>query len=354
VPSFRRRVLLLALPLAVVLAACNATPSASTVAATVNGQDILITELEERLEALRANPQAAQQLADDPDGSVLADAQGQLLTDLIRFRLLETAASEDLDYEVTDADVDEQRDLVVEELGGQEAFDQFIAEQGLSEEEVNTQLRQLALQSGIGEALAEENQVTDEDVEAYYDQNAEAEFGPSATVRHILVEDEATATSVLERLEAGEDFADLAQELSIDTASAQVGGDLGDVIRGATVPEFEEAVFSAPLDTPTGPVQTQFGFHILEVTERNDEPQPLEDVEDQIREQLEGQRSQELAQTFLDERVAEAEIEVNPRFGVWNAETGQVEPETPLGDASEPVEGGEGGTGEEPAPEPTP
>jgi parvulin-like peptidyl-prolyl isomerase len=352
--SFRRPLLLLllALPLAGLLAACSGAPSASTVAATVNGQDILITELEERLDALRANPNAAEQLANDPDGTVVADAQSQLLSDLIRFRLLEQAARDDLDFEVTDADVEEQRELVIEELGGQEQFDQFIAEQGLTVEEVDLQLRQLALQDGIGDALAsdEANQVTDEDVEAYYDQNADAEFGPSATVRHILVADEATATSVLERLEAGEDFAALAQELSSDTASAQAGGELGEVLRGQTVPEFEEAVFSAPLDTPTGPVETQFGFHVLEVTERNDEAQPLEDVEDDIREQLEAQRSQELSQAFLDERVAAAEVEVNPRFGVWNAETASVEPETPLGGTSEPPAEG----GDPAAPVPTP
>ena len=88
------------------------------------------------------------------------------------------------------------------------------------------------------------------------------------------------------------------------------------------------------------------------MTERTDEAQPLEDVEDEIREELQTQRNGELTQTFLQEQAETAEITVNPQFGTWNAEQSQVVPEDPLGDASAPP--GEEGASEGAAPAPTP
>lgn len=85
--------------------------------------------------------------------------------------------------------------------------------------------------------------------------------------RHILVKDEAAADQVLADLAAGADFAGLARERSQDTGSAQKGGELGWAPRGQYVPEFEEIAFSAPLKTPTK-VQSQFGWHVIEVLER--------------------------------------------------------------------------------------
>ncbi|NWF79248.1 MAG: peptidylprolyl isomerase [Chloroflexi bacterium] len=85
--------------------------------------------------------------------------------------------------------------------------------------------------------------------------------------RHILVKDEAAADQVLADLAAGADFARLARERSQDTGSAEKGGELGWAPRGQYVPEFDEVAFSAPLKTPTK-VQSQFGWHVIEVLER--------------------------------------------------------------------------------------
>lgn len=88
-----------------------------------------------------------------------------------------------------------------------------------------------------------------------------------ARARHILVADEATAQATLAELQAGADFATLAAQRSQDAGSAANGGDLGWTPRGEFVPPFEEAIFSLPLNTPQI-VQTDFGFHIVEVLER--------------------------------------------------------------------------------------
>lgn len=88
--------------------------------------------------------------------------------------------------------------------------------------------------------------------------------------RHILVDDEATADRVMADLAAGADFGQLARELSTDTGSAERGGDLGWTPRGDYVPEFEEAAFSVELNAPTK-VQSQFGWHVIEVLEREEQ-----------------------------------------------------------------------------------
>ena len=86
--------------------------------------------------------------------------------------------------------------------------------------------------------------------------------------RHILVPDEAAAQTVLERLEAGEDFAALATELSTDNSTKEAGGDLGFFPRGVMVPEFEATAFSLPVGETSPPIETQFGYHVIRVEER--------------------------------------------------------------------------------------
>jgi len=91
----------------------------------------------------------------------------------------------------------------------------------------------------------------------------------TAAARHILVSTEEQCLALKERIEAGEDFAVIAREYSSCPSRAQ-GGDLGRFGPGMMVPEFDRVVFSADVNSLQGPVRTQFGYHLLEVTERTD------------------------------------------------------------------------------------
>ena len=90
-----------------------------------------------------------------------------------------------------------------------------------------------------------------------------------ATARHILVDNEEDCAALKSEIEGGADFAEIARQHS-NCPSAQRGGDLGTFGRGMMVPEFDEVVFSAEVGTVQGPVQTQFGYHLIEVTSRED------------------------------------------------------------------------------------
>ena len=90
-----------------------------------------------------------------------------------------------------------------------------------------------------------------------------------ASARHLLVDTEEQCLTLKQQIEAGEDFSTVAKEHSNCPSKAQ-GGALGSFGRGQMVQEFDEVVFSAPLNEVQGPVKTQFGYHLLEVTARSE------------------------------------------------------------------------------------
>ncbi len=90
-----------------------------------------------------------------------------------------------------------------------------------------------------------------------------------ATARHILVDTEEKCQALKDEIEGGADFAELAKQHS-SCPSGQQGGDLGEFGPGMMVKEFDEVVFSADVNSVQGPVQTQLGYHLLEVTSRTD------------------------------------------------------------------------------------
>ncbi len=90
-----------------------------------------------------------------------------------------------------------------------------------------------------------------------------------AKARHILVDSKEVAESLKDEITAGADFGEMAREHSL-CPSGRAGGDLGEFGRGEMVPEFDEVVFTADVGETHGPVQTQFGYHLIEVTSRTE------------------------------------------------------------------------------------
>ena len=193
---------------------------------------------------------------------------------------------------VSDEDVDARVAEARQNFDSDEAFNEALQSAGFADE---AQLRQIILETdtiqAVVDALREEVTVGDADVEAYYNENqAQFESPEQVCARHILVATEEEAQSILQELEGGADFATLAQERSADPGSGAQGGDLGCFTQDRMVAPFAEAAFGAPVDEVVGPVQTQFGYHLIKVYERREAGvQPLSEVQDGVRQQLQEQ-----------------------------------------------------------------
>jgi peptidyl-prolyl cis-trans isomerase C len=154
--------------------------------------------------------------------------------------------------------------------------------------------------------------VTDEALQKAYDEAfANAEPTREWNASHILVETEEEAAALITRLNAGEEFAALAQEASSDSSAAS-GGQLGWFESGMMVPDFEAAVVALEVGAVSAPVQTQFGWHVVKLNEtRLREIPTLEQVADELRPQVE----RAAVQARLDELTAAATVE-RPGAGI--------------------------------------
>ena len=153
----------------------------------------------------------------------------------------------------------------------------------------------------IGERITEEH--LEKRYKAFVD---DTDSRTEVHARHILVDSKEAAEAAIGRLEGGEDFADLAKELSTGPSGPN-GGDLGYFPRGSMVPEFENASFQLEKGGHTAaPVQTQFGWHVIKVEDRRVAPAPSLD---EMREQLVGRISLEEASSILLELRSKATIE---------------------------------------------
>ncbi|RBW49906.1 SurA N-terminal domain-containing protein [Marinobacter sp. F3R11] len=196
------------------------------------------------------------------------------------FRVVQLPASVVADdVEVTDADV--------------EAFYEDNKDAFRQPEQVDAAYITLSLG-----ALAEKIEIDQEELEAYYQQRAGDLAREERRASHILIEDgadaEQTMAAIQERLEAGESFEELAKEFSVDTVSAKQGGDLGYAGRGVYDEGFEEALFALEEGQVSSPVKTSFGVHLIRLDDvRRSEVPPLEELEQQLRGELALERAQE-------------------------------------------------------------
>ena len=150
------------------------------------------------------------------------------------------------------------------------------------------------------------NAVTEDAAKKIYDEKI-ATMKPQQEIhaRHILVATEDEAKKVAERLKNGEDFATVAKEVSKDAGAE--GGDLGFFTRGQMLKPFEDAAFALDVGQISAPVQTQFGWHIIKVEEKRDQPLP---TFDQVKGTIMGQLVQQKAQEVVGGLRDKAKIDV--------------------------------------------
>ena len=250
------------------------------------------------------SPALAQDTAAEED-PVVATVNG---TDILHSEVMQLASSLPPQYQ---AQAQLLMPMLLERMIDIKLINMAANEAGLSEDEEVLRRLEDSRQEIMSEVYLERlinEQTTDERVKAKYEVFLEENPPVEEThARHILLEDEAAARDAIKRLDEGADFADLARELSTGPSSEQ-GGDLGYFTKEQMVPEFAEAAFTMePGSHSADPVQTQFGWHVIKVEDRRSQPSPT-------LEELQGQMENEVARDVVAERVKglrdEATIEV--------------------------------------------
>lgn len=203
-----------------------------------------------------------------------------VLKGMVDEKLLLARAEED-SIEVDDERVEEAMRAELRGLKaqyGEEQFAQQLQQDGLTEREIREQLRQKYRKDFLRQAmhgqLAQKVTVSYKDVEAFRKEYRE-QLPSLLGISHILIEIKPSedrqagalkrAVALWERIQSGEDFAELARQYSEDPGSAPGGGDLGFFARGGFVPEFEEKAFALKPGEVSEPVKTEFGYHIIRV-----------------------------------------------------------------------------------------
>jgi parvulin-like peptidyl-prolyl isomerase len=210
---------------------------------------------------------------------------------------------------------------VFQSYGGEQLFKEF--PKSLQNELLHQQELVESVAAAVQREITPTKTPTEADARAYYNEH-KAQLTACASgkqVSHILVADQATANAILQQLNQGASFADLAKQHSTDTGSATQGGLLGCLQPNAYVAEFQQAADAAPLGKVVGPVHTQFGYHLILV-------QPFdgsfEAVRAQIMQQLESDATQQASgdvntklTTELNAILKRADVTLDPRYGTW-------------------------------------
>ena len=247
----------------------------------------------------------------------------QIMPQLVGIEIAKAYAQEK-NITVSDAEVDRELAKIKKQVGqqarasgqdlsNQEAYEQALKQNDITEDQLREDIRENLPIQEVQERVAGDTQPSEEEIRKYYDENKAAQFTNPAQrcMRHILFnkDQKEKAEEVKEQLQDGGDFAKLAKEYSQDPGSAEQGGDLGCLGKGETVPEFEKAAFGAEQGEIVGPVETEFGYHLIEVTEvRSEETRSLEEVEPQIRDQLVATKRDEEFQAWIEEQKKKRDV----------------------------------------------
>jgi foldase protein PrsA len=247
------------------------------------------------------------------------------LQNLIFEKVVSQAAEQEWGLTFDESAIDDQYNQILSSIGADDAaIDQYLSDRGYTRETVRHAAIQQLLSTGIADKLSSQvTDPTDEELQAAYE---DAKLTQSQVcVHHILVATEQEANDVIDRLNAGESFEDVAKEVSTDTNSGQNGGDLGCAAPSAYVPEFAQATLDAPIGEVYGPVQTDYGYHVLIVDSR-DVP-TFDDLKPQLEEQVKQDKISQLFTDWLTGKLDAASIEIDPKYGAWaGGPTYQVNP----------------------------
>jgi foldase protein PrsA len=337
--NFVRYTLLLAL-LAAILAGCGGDSVPEDAVATVDGQEISQADYDHWLAiAAKSGGQPDGSIPEPPDftdcvaskrKTLPKPAKGQPTTTdeqlktqceaeykalhdqvlqlLISFEWIEGEAKQQ-GVEVSDEEVQKQfEEQKKASFPKEEDYQDFLKQSGQTEEDILMRVRLDVLSNKIREEVTkDDSEVTDEEITTYYNENKERFAQPERRdLLVVLTKTEEKAKEAKARIDGGEPWADVAKDLSIDPSSKSQGGKLPAVAEGQQEAAFDEAIFSAEKGETVGPVKTQFGWYVFQVTKITKATQQSEEeASATIKQLLTSQKQQESLDTFVKDFTEE-------------------------------------------------
>ena len=298
-----RHRLFLAVSLSVLVASC-AGGLGGQVAATVNGTDITVADVQ----AMTIPAEEAEETIDKTAFAV--DLTGAIIDVVVIDAALEEFSIDPTDEEI-DAKIVQLTDLIT--AAQDITLEEFLASQRLPESQFRVIAKQQVIRDKLNDQFRDEA-VPASDPDAELLRTAQGLGLVNACVSHILVPTEGEAEVALTRIEGGEAFADVAAEVGTDGTAAN-GGELGCSALNRYVAEFGQAAADAEINEVTDPVESEFGWHLILVTERTGPP-----TNDELKEQITNDRVNQLVDAWLLGTMQDANVEVNAEYGSWVTE----------------------------------
>ena len=287
------------------------------VLARVNGEEVTRTDFDRLVRNLELG--AGQSIPADRRDEILRGALDQLITYTV---LKQEVRARNIS--VPEGEVEASLQEMRKQFPDDKEFNKALSERGMTAERLRADARiDMAINKMVEDEVALQPEATDGQVREFYDKNPD-KFRQDEAVRasHILIRadpkaDAATRQKARARAEdlarqakGGADFAELARKHSAD-GSAAAGGDLNYLMPGQTVAPFDRAVFSMEPGQISDVVETEFGFHVIKVTDKRAASiVPFEQVSPRIRAYLTEEARQERAQNFIESLKKKANIEV--------------------------------------------
>jgi parvulin-like peptidyl-prolyl isomerase len=297
----------------------------STAVASVNGIEVTQAEVDEYINfILSQNPESGESLSEED----LKELEINIIDSLLVVKLLDQYAGEN-SITASQEEIDLQMDAIISQYGSESAFEADLEEKNVNKSFLENELKNQILRNKIYNEATIEVIITEEQAKQYYDENREAQFISPERIRvsHILsifpwIQDDSIEENdqdkreakdkiefVQEQLEKGAEFGDMAREFSDDVSNSADGGDLGFITRGQMVEEFEDIAFALEVDEVSSIVETEFGYHLIKVFDREEEgAQAFEDVKDDIATYLADLNKLEKWEEFIMSLIDDAEI----------------------------------------------
>ncbi len=233
----------------------------------------------------------------------------EALDALVTDKIIEMEAKKEK-VTISDKEKEEELKNLKESYGGEEGFKAALEQSGVTEAGIAEDIEKYLKTEKLLEPRID---LKEDEIKTYFEENKD-QFAQQEQVKasHILVEDEATAKEVKSKLDKGEEFADLAKEYSTDASNAESGGELGYFGKGEMEAAFEEAAFALKANEISGPVKTDYGYHIIKVEDKKEAKEAVyEDSKEAAKKALFDERMQTEYYNWLEEKKEEYKIEKN-------------------------------------------